>query len=65
MDSMSGARVAVDVVSKQTGSTDPALIGQVVAQHYVAAIPSGDQTAALLDLHAPAAQKPASNNPSV
>ena len=59
MDSMSGAKVAVDVVIKQTGSTDPAQIGQVVAQ-YVAAIPAGDQTAALLDLHAPAAKKPAS-----
>ena len=31
MDSMSGAKMAVDVVTKQTGSTDPALIGQVVA----------------------------------
>ena len=64
MDSMSGAKVAVDVVIKQTGSTDPAQIGQVVAQ-YVAAIPAGDQTAALLDLHAPAAKKPASNTLSL
>ena len=60
MDSMSGAKVAVDVVIQQTGTSDPALIGQVVAQ-YVAAIPTGDQTAALLDLHAPAAKKPASS----
>jgi ABC-2 type transport system permease protein len=61
MDSMSGAKVAVDVVIQQTGSSDPALIGQVISQ-YVAAIPAGDQTSALLDLHAPAAKKPASNN---
>jgi ABC-2 type transport system permease protein len=64
MDSMSGAKVAVDVVTKQTGSTDPALIGQVVAQ-YVAAVPSGNQSAALFNLHAPAAQKPASNTLSL
>jgi len=60
MDSMSGARLAVSVVSKQTGSTDPAVIGQVVSQ-YMASIPTGDQSAALLDLHAPAASKPAAN----
>lgn len=60
MDSMSGARLAVDVVSRQNGSTDPALIGQVVAQ-YMASVPSGDQTAGLLDVHAPATQKPTSN----
>ena len=64
MDSMSGAKVAVDVVIQQTGSTDPALIGQVVAQ-YVAAVPSGDQTATLLDLHAPPAKKAAPNTLSL
>jgi ABC-2 type transport system permease protein len=64
MDSMSGAKVAVDVFTQQTGSTDPALIGQVVAQ-YVAAIPVGDQSAALLDLRTPAAQKQASNTLSL
>ncbi|MGA2488958.1 MAG: ABC transporter permease [Anaerolineales bacterium] len=64
MDSMSGAKVAVDVVTRQSGSTDPALIGQVVAQ-YVAAAPSGDQAAALLDLHAPAAAKPAASTISI
>ncbi len=64
MDNMSGAKVAVDVVTRQTGSTDPALIGQVVTQ-YMAAIPTGDQTAALLDLHTPVAQKPASNTLSL
>ena len=64
MDSMSGAKVAVNVVIHQIGSTDPALIGQVVAQ-YVAAIPSGDQSAALLELHAPPAKKPASSTLSL
>jgi len=64
MDNMSGAKVAVDVVTGQTGSTDPALIGQVVAQ-YIAAIPAGDQTAALLELHAPTAKKPAANTLSL
>jgi ABC-2 type transport system permease protein len=60
MDNMSGARLAVSVVSKQTSSTDAAMIGQVVGQ-YMASTPNGDQTAALFDLHAPAAKKPASN----
>jgi ABC-2 type transport system permease protein len=64
MDSISGAKVAVDVVTKQTGSSDPAQIGQVVAQ-YVAAIPADDQTTALLDLHAPAAKKPAASTLSM
>jgi ABC-2 type transport system permease protein len=49
MDNMSGAKVAVDVVTQQTGSTDPALIGQVVSQ-YMASTPAGDQTTALLDV---------------
>jgi ABC-2 type transport system permease protein len=64
MDSMSGAKVAVDVVIKQTGSADPVLIGQVVAL-YVAAVPSGDQSATVFDLHAPAAKKPATNTRSL
>jgi ABC-2 type transport system permease protein len=64
MDSMSGAKVAVEVVARQTGSSDPAMIGQVVAQ-YVAAVPAGDQSAALLDLHAPTAKKPASSTLSL
>ncbi len=64
MDTLSGARVAIEVVSKQTGSTDPALIGQVVSQ-YVSAIPSGDQTTALLDLHVPQGKKPTSNTLSL
>jgi len=64
MDSMSGAKVAVEVVSQQSGSRDPALIGQVV-QQYVMGIPSGDQTATLLDLHAPAAKKSANSTLSL
>ena len=64
MDSMSGAKVAVDVITKQTGSTDPAQIGQVVAQ-YMASVPEGDQTAAVLDLHAPAAKKTGSNTMNI
>ena len=64
MDSLSGTRVAVEVVTRQSGSSDPALIGQVVKQ-YVAAIPSGDQSAALFDLHAPAASKPAASTLSL
>jgi len=64
MDSMSGAKVAVEVVTGQTGSHDPALIGQVVAQ-YMALIPSGDPSTALLDLHAPAAKKPAASTVSL
>jgi len=48
MDGMSGAKIAVNVTMKQAGSSDPALIGQVV-QQYTASSPSGDQAAALLD----------------
>ncbi|HVM70273.1 MAG TPA: ABC transporter permease [Anaerolineales bacterium] len=64
MDSMSGAKVAVEVVTQQSGSHDPALIGQVV-QQYVMGVPSGDQTATLLDLHAPAAKKSANSTLSL
>ncbi|MGB8214098.1 MAG: ABC transporter permease [Anaerolineales bacterium] len=64
MDSMSGAKVAVDVINRQTGNTDPARIGQVVEQ-YMAAIPSGDQTEALFTLHAPPTKKPASGTLSL
>ncbi|HEX7620960.1 MAG TPA: ABC transporter permease [Anaerolineales bacterium] len=50
MDNMSGAKIAVDVVLKQTGSTDPALIEQVISQT-MAATTGGDPTTKLLDLH--------------
>jgi ABC-type multidrug transport system permease subunit len=49
MDNMSGAKVAVDVVTKLAGSTEPALIGQVVSE-YMASTPGGDQRPALLDV---------------
>lgn len=59
-DAMSGAKVAVNVVLKQTGSTDPNLIGQVI-QQYMAASPAGDQTNTLLDIRAPATTKAPAN----
>jgi ABC-2 type transport system permease protein len=49
MDNISGAKIAVDVYIKQTGSSDPAQIGQVVS-HYTASIATGDPTSALLDI---------------
>ena len=49
MDSMSASRIAVSVTLKQTGSTDPALIGRVM-QQYLSSAPAGDQRAALLDI---------------
>ncbi len=50
MDSMSGAKIAVDVVIKQSGISDPAQIGQVISE-YMASLPGGDQTSKLLDIH--------------
>jgi len=49
MDSMSASRIAVSVTLKQTGSTEPALIGRVM-QQYLSSAPAGDQRAALLDV---------------
>jgi ABC-2 type transport system permease protein len=49
MDNISGAKIAVDVYIKQTGSTNQARIGQVVSQ-YTASITTGDPTSALLDI---------------
>jgi ABC-2 type transport system permease protein len=49
MDSMSASRIAVSVTLKQTGSSDPALIGRVI-QQYRGSAPTGDQRAALLDV---------------
>jgi ABC-2 type transport system permease protein len=60
MDGMSGAKVAVDVVVKQTGSSDPQLIGQVV-QQYMAVSPNGDQTTALFDVRSPSTTKAPAN----
>ncbi len=56
MDGMSGTKIAVNVAVKQAGSSDPALIGQVVGQ-YAAASPQGDQSAALLDVRAASVTK--------
>jgi ABC-2 type transport system permease protein len=64
IDGLSGAKLAIEVVTKQTGTTDPTLIGQVLSQ-YLAAVPSSDQTATLLDLYAPIAKKPASSTLSL
>jgi ABC-2 type transport system permease protein len=60
MDEMSAAKVAVDVVTRQTGSSDPALVGQVVSL-YMAGTQSGDQGTALLDTRSPVATKTQSN----
>ncbi len=60
MDNVSGARVAVNVITQQAGSTDPTLIGQVVAQ-YMAAMPAENQNTAPFELHTPASSKPATN----
>jgi ABC-2 type transport system permease protein len=49
MDNISGAKIAVDVYIKQTGSTNQAQIGQVVSQ-YTASITNGDPKSALLDI---------------
>ena len=60
MDGMSGAKIAVDVALEQTGSSDPQLIGQTI-QLYLAASPSGDQTAARLDVRSPSTAKTPAN----
>jgi ABC-2 type transport system permease protein len=49
MDTISGAKIAVQVVTRQIGSMNPSLIGQVVSQ-YMAASPVGDQVPVLLDV---------------
>ncbi len=49
IDSMSGAKIAITVVTSQTSSVDPTLIGQVV-QQYMASETNTDPTAALLDV---------------
>jgi ABC-2 type transport system permease protein len=60
LDGMSGAKIAVNVVLKQAGSSDPALIGSVL-QKYMAAAPAGDSSTALVDLRTPATVKAPSN----
>ena len=54
MDGLSGTKIAVNVAVAQTGSSDPAFIGQVVQAYLSATAPTRDP-AALLDVQAPAA----------
>jgi ABC-type transport system involved in multi-copper enzyme maturation permease subunit len=54
MDNISGAKVAVDVVTRLAGSTDPALIGQVISQ-YMATASGDNQVTARFDMHNTAA----------
>jgi ABC-2 type transport system permease protein len=60
MDRMSASRIAVSVTLKQTGSTDPALIGRVM-QQYLSSAPAGDQRAALLDVRSVNTNKQSTN----
>lgn len=60
VDAMSGAKVAVEVVVKQTGSSDPQMVGQVI-QQYMAASPSGDQAPALIAAQSPASSQTPAN----
>ena len=56
LEGMSGAKIAVNVVIRQAGSTDPALMGSVL-QKYMAASAMGDPSASLLDVRSPTAVK--------
>jgi ABC-2 type transport system permease protein len=60
MDGMSAAKIAVDVVTKQTGSSDPVLIGQVISQ-YMSDTQTGYQSSALLDTRSPVTTKAPTN----
>jgi ABC-2 type transport system permease protein len=60
MDGMSGAKIAVNVVMKEAGSSDPTLIGSVL-QKYLGASATGDSSASLLEVRSPAAVKAPSN----
>jgi len=60
MDGLSGARIAVEVTLAETGTNDPAVIGQAVGL-YMASQPQGDPTAALLDVRSPARDEPERN----
>ncbi len=54
MDGLSGTKIAVTVATAQSGSSDPAFIGQVV-QAYLSASSAWRDPAALLEVHSPAA----------
>jgi len=58
MDGLSGAKIAVNVVTKQTGSSDPNVIGSVV-QKYTAGASAGPE--AWLAVRAPASVKAPAN----
>jgi ABC-2 type transport system permease protein len=60
MEGMSGAKIAVNVVLKQAGSTDPALMGSVL-QQYLAASFAGDPSSSLLEIRSPSSVKEPSN----
>jgi ABC-2 type transport system permease protein len=60
MDSMSAAKIAVNVTISQTGNSDPALIGQVM-QQFTASSSNGDATTAMLDVQNTTTTKPVSN----
>jgi ABC-2 type transport system permease protein len=60
MNGMSGAKIAVNVVMKQVGSSDPKVIGSVL-QAYLGASPAGDPSASLLEVRSPASVKAPSN----
>lgn len=56
MDGLSGAKIAVNIAIQQTGSSDPAFIGQVV-EAYLAASSQTRDPAALLEVQTPAAEE--------
>jgi ABC-2 type transport system permease protein len=60
IDGMSGAKIAVNVVMKQIGSSDPKVIGTVL-QAYLGASSAGDPSASLLEIRSPASVKTPSN----
>ena len=59
MDSMSGAKIAVSVVTTQAGQSDPALIGQVVQQYMASSQSTGSGSA--LEIQEVASTKKQSN----
>jgi ABC-2 type transport system permease protein len=54
MDGLSGTKIAVNIATAQSGSSDPAFIGQVV-QAYLSSSSAWRDPAALLEVHSPAA----------
>ncbi len=56
MDGISGTKIAVSVAMSQTGSSDPAFIGQVVEAYLTATSPTRDP-ATLLEVQTPTAEE--------